>query len=74
MQETVGERQAVSTPDGQKLFEAVWAETDQYFVLVWASNEKDARLKWLDRYKEDWCAELISRELSAGPVVKEVTE
>ena len=74
MQETIGRRQAISAPDGEKLFEVLWAETDQYYVLVWASNEKEARLKWLDKYKEHWCAELISRELSAGPVVKEAVE
>ena len=60
--------------DSDKLFEVVWAEEDQYFVLIYAQNEKQALRGWQGRYKEHWCAELISRKLCGGPRVQEVTE
>ena len=60
--------------DSEKLFEVTWAETDQYFVLVWAQDKEDALDKWQSRYKEHWCAELFSRDLCGGPLVKEVIE
>ena len=70
----IKERQGSSAQTSEKLFEIIWAETDQYFVLVWAQDKEDALEKWQSRYKEHWCAELFSRDLCGGPYVKEVIE
>jgi len=74
MQEIKDANQESSAQNSEKLFEIIWAETDQYFVLVWAQDKAEALEKWQSRYKEHWCAELFSRDLCGGPHVKEVSE
>ena len=74
MQEIKDAKQESSAQSSEKLFEITWAETDQYFVLVWAQDKEEALEKWQGRYKEHWCAELFSRDLCGGPFVKEVVE
>jgi hypothetical protein len=68
------EQESRTSKDSQKLFDVTWAETDQYFVLVWAQDKEEALEKWQDRYKEHWCAELFSRDLCGGPRIQEVIE
>ena len=64
------------SPDqsSERLFDITWAETDQYFVLVWAQDKEDALRKWRSRHKEHWCAELFSRDICGGPRIKEVNQ
>ena len=60
--------------NSEKLFDITWAETDQYFILVWAQDQEEAMEKWKSRYKEHWCAKLFSRDLCGGPRIREVVE
>lgn len=73
MNENVFKQESPCGQDDEKLFEIDWEESSQFFRLIWARSEKEARLRWLDEFKDKFNAELICRQLSGGPVVREVS-